>query len=272
MFAEERRSSMLELLAQVGRIEVKEMAQRFGVSLDSIRRDLAALEEQGLLIKTHGGAVPNQQVRQGPQPPERRYGLPQSHEDAIAKHAAAFVKANDTVYIGGAGIQYGVLQRIPESLPLTVVTNSIKIVETAQQRKECDVILIGGKVRASGTIADPISSEWIKQFAIDIGFFTGGGITERGISTGTSETALFIRSAFEACRSRIVLAPHQKIGRDAFMLAVPIERAHLLITDSEADPEALDLIKARGVKIEIADTPDGTEPPAGLDESLGKEQ
>ncbi|TMV47597.1 DeoR/GlpR transcriptional regulator [Paenibacillus mesophilus] len=253
MFAEERRTLMLELLAQDGRIEVKDMAQRFGVSLDSIRRDLAVMEEQGLLIKTHGGAVPHQQVRQGPQPPELRYGRPRSHEDAIAVRAAACLKANDTVYIGGAGIQYGVLQRIPDHLPLTIVTNSIKIAETAQQRKECDVILIGGKVRQSGTIADPISAEWIKQFAIDIGFFTGGGITERGISTGTSETALFIRSAFEACRSRIVLAPHQKVGRDAFMLAVPIERAHLLITDSEADPEVLDLIRARGVKIETVD-------------------
>lgn len=68
MFAEERRQKILALLHQEKRVIAKELAERFEISIDSIRRDLTIMEEQGLLQKTHGGAIPSMKVRQPPQP------------------------------------------------------------------------------------------------------------------------------------------------------------------------------------------------------------
>jgi DeoR/GlpR family transcriptional regulator of sugar metabolism len=140
---------------------VKELAQKFELSVDSIRRDLTIMEEQGLLKKFYGGAVPASQVRVFPQPEAIRYGEPDAAHDAISKLAASYIQANDSVFIGGAGIQYGMLRHLPRHFPLTVVTNSLKIAQTIREWENVDAFLIGGKLRASsgGSIIDPLAIE-----------------------------------------------------------------------------------------------------------------
>jgi DeoR family fructose operon transcriptional repressor len=92
------------------RVMVKDLADLFQLSIDSIRRDLSIMEEQGLLKKTHGGAIPAIQVRTAPLPPELLYGDGSPHENAIAKLAASYIQPKDTVFIGGAGVHFGMLK------------------------------------------------------------------------------------------------------------------------------------------------------------------
>src|SRR3954471_16614640 len=102
MFAEERRQKIWELLQKRQRVLAKELAEMFGVSVDSIRRDLSIMEEQGLLKKTHGGAIPIPKVRTLPPPPAIRYGKASPYIRAIAKMAASYIQEGDTVFIGSA--------------------------------------------------------------------------------------------------------------------------------------------------------------------------
>jgi DeoR/GlpR family transcriptional regulator of sugar metabolism len=206
------------------------------------------MEEKGLLKRTHGGAIPAVQVRNAPLPASLRYQDGASHQNAISKLAASFIQEKNTVF--GAGIHYGMLQYLPD-VAFTVVTNSIKVADSLRERELIDTYLVGGKVKASGNITDTLANEFVKQFSIDTCFVTGGGISKNGVSTATPEVAGFSRAAAEVSRKRICLAPHKKLGIDFFAKAGPISHIDILITDEEANIEAIEEIEAKGVKVLI---------------------
>jgi DeoR family fructose operon transcriptional repressor len=252
MFAEERRAKILEMVHREQRVLAKDLADLFQLSIDSIRRDLSIMEEQGLLKKTHGGAIPANQVRVAPLPPDLRYGDGSAHENAISKQAASYVQPNDTVFIGGAGIHYGILRYLPRTFPITIITNSMKIAEATRDWEHIETYFIGGKVKPSGNITDSLANEWVRQFTIDLCFLTGGGVSAKGISTSTPEAAGFTRTISEVSRRKIGLAPHNKLGTDAFAKAVSIQSIDLLITDEEAAKETIEKIESKGVQVIVA--------------------
>lgn len=252
MFSEERREEILRLLHKNGRILAKELADMFEMSIDSIRRDLSIMEEKGLLKRTHGGAVPVGKVRNTPTPDlSLRYGEGTPLQNAISRKTASFIQEKDTVFISGSGIHYGMLKYLPE-FPFTVVTNSIKIGDHLKERTNIETYLVGGKVKRSGNITDSLAYDFIRQFSLDLCFITGGAISKNGISTATPEVASLGRSAIEISRKTICLAPHEKLGIDAFAKLGPITPIDILITDEEANIEAIEDIESKGVKVIIA--------------------
>lgn len=256
LFAEERREKILGLLNQVKRVMVKDLAEKFHVSIDTIRRDLSIMEEQGLLKKTHGGAIPSTKVRQAPPSPELRYheGTPQGH--AIAKLAVSYIRDNDTVFIGSGSLSYNLLQHLPVQMPLTIVTNSMRVADVVKERQWIETYLIGGRVKPSGNMTDVLANEFIRQFKFDISFVTGGGISEDGIFVATPEVGAFGRAVFAASRRCIGIATHHSLGNVGFAKAGRIEDLDLLITDEDADPEAIERIQALGVKVIVAQVED----------------
>jgi len=211
------------------------------------------MEEKGLLKRTHGGAIPASKVRSTPLPPDLRYKEASPHQDAISKLAASFIQEKDTVFIGSAGIHYGMLKFLPE-VPFTVVTNAIRVADALKDREKIDVYLIGGKVKNSGNISDTLANQFLRQFTLDLCFVTGGGISKNGVSTSSPEVASLGRTAVEISRKRICLAPHEKLGVDFFAKEGPITDMDLLITDSEASITAIEDIENKGVKVLIAQT------------------
>ena len=167
IFAEERRRLILELLNKENRVVAKDLAEKFNVSIDSIRRDFTIMEKQGLLKKTHGGAIPGMKVRTAPLPPEQRFneGTPQGQ--AVAKLAASYIRQNDTVFIGGASISYVLLTYLPDQMPITIVTNSMRVADVLKEKIWIDTYLIGGKVKQSGNMTDVLANEFIRQFKFD---------------------------------------------------------------------------------------------------------
>lgn len=252
MFAEERREKILALLDQEKRVLAKDLAEKFQVSIDSIRRDLSIMEEQGLLKKTHGGAIPPMNVRQAPLPPEKRYGEGTPQGNAIAKLAVSYIRENDTVFIGSGSLSYVLLKHLPDLMPLTIVTNSMHVAEVLREREWINTYLIGGKVKPSGNMTDVLANEFVRQFKFDIIFVTGGGVSENGLFVATPEVAAFGRAAGSVSRRRIGIATYHSLGNEGFAKAGPIENLDILITDEEADPEAIERIRALGVKVIIA--------------------
>ncbi|MBD3919771.1 DeoR/GlpR transcriptional regulator [Paenibacillus sp. PR3] len=259
MLAEERRQLILDQLHKDQRIVVKELAQQFQLSVDSIRRDLSIMEEQGLLKKSYGGAVPLNQVRIFPKPEEKRYGPPNETQDAISKLAASYIQPGDAVFIGGAGIHYGMLQHLPRHYPITIVTNAMKIADTIKGWDNVDAYLIGGKLRTtSGSFIDPLAIEQVRKFSFDICFVTGGGITSKGISMATPDGGSFVRAVIENARMRIGLAPSEKLGRDLFASSIPLAELDVLITDTQASQAFIQQAEHAGVQVIMA--PDDNEP------------
>ncbi|MFJ8353710.1 DeoR/GlpR family DNA-binding transcription regulator [Bacillus paramycoides] len=251
MFTEERRENILELLKKDGRVIAKDLAERFDMSIDSIRRDLSIMEKDGLLKRTHGGAIELARVRNLAAEPSKRYSDSSIDEEAIAKVAASYIQEGDSVFIGGTSIHYAMLKFLPET-SFTVITNSIEIASSLREFKDIEVYVIGGKVKASGNITDTLASELISRFSIDLYFSTGGGISLQGISTATPEVAYFNRRVSEITRRNICLAPHNKLGIDCFIKGESLKEIDLIITDEEASKETIQAFEKQGKQIVIA--------------------
>jgi len=249
LFAEERRVKIFELLQKEKRVLAKELAEMFQISIDSIRRDFTIMEEQGLLKKTHGGAIPAPQARQAPRASEERYGDGTPAQNAVAKQAASYVRENDTLFIGSGSTHYVLLKHLPERMPLTIVTNCMRAADALREKEWIDTYFIGGRVKRSGNVTDALANEFVRQFNIDIFFVTGGGISERGVSTATPEVAAFGRAVSSVSKRKIGLATYNIIGSDSFAKAMPIDELDLLITDDESDPEAVERIRSAGVHV-----------------------
>lgn len=256
MLAEERRQRIMALLEKDKRVIAKELSELFQISIDSIRRDLTIMEQQGMLQKTYGGAIPlsvSPKVRAQPQPESVRYGDGAVHQNAISKCAASYIQPHDTVFIGGAGIHFGMLKFLPTDFPFTVVTNSLIMAERIRHYGHIESYLIGGKLRAaSGSIIDTIAIEMIHKYTLDLSFITGGGIAPSGVSTSNPDGASFTRALCDVSRKKIGLAPHEKIGVRMFATSVPIERLDLVITDEGAPEKIIREIESHSVQVIIA--------------------
>jgi DeoR family fructose operon transcriptional repressor len=252
MFSEERQRRIMEQLRKDGRVVARKLAEQFQVSVDSIRRDLDTLEQQGLLKRTHGGAVLLSEVRLMPPAPEDRYAPAEPWEDAIAREAALRIERNMTVFIGGGRLHVLMIRHLPREFSFTVVTNSLRTADALRQLDHVDTYLVGGQVKPSGNITDSLSVQFLRQFSLDLFFATGGGFSGRGISTATPEVALAQREAARLARKVIALIPHTRFGVDAFALSLKPDELDLVITDRETLEEEIARITELGVEVLVA--------------------
>ncbi|TMU87453.1 DeoR/GlpR transcriptional regulator [Bacillus sp. BHET2] len=252
MFSEERREKIFERVEKLGRVLAKDMADEFDVSIDSIRRDLTMMEEEGLLKRTHGGAIPNPKVRTKPQARSERYGEGTDYQNAIAKEAVLHIKEDETVFIGGAAIHYVMLKYLTRKIAFTVVTNSVEVAYQLRGYSNIQTYLMGGKVKASGNITDGLANKFAEQFTIDLSFAIAGGLSARGLSTATPEVAIFHRTVFGHSRKVIALMEHTKLGVELFTEMNPLSKLDLLITDEEASIDIIEMIHSQGVRTVIA--------------------
>ncbi|MGE6540970.1 DeoR/GlpR family DNA-binding transcription regulator [Bacillus luti] len=251
MFTEERREKILELLNKDGRVIAKELAESFDMSIDSIRRDLSIMEKEGLLIRTHGGAMELTRVSNLVAESSKRCSDNSIGEEAIAKVAANYIQEGDSVFIGGASIHYAMLKYLPET-SFTVITNSIEIASMLREYKNVDTYLIGGKVKPSGNMTDTLASELISRFSIDLNFSTGDGISLNGISNETPEVAYFSKTVCKIARMNICLAPHNKLGINCLINGESLKEIDLIITEEEASKETIQEFEKQGKQIVIA--------------------
>lgn len=252
MFSDERRQLILEMLNKNGRILVKDLASKFEISIDSIRRDLSIMEENGVLKRTHGGAIPINNVRNMSQPRAMRYGEGSVYQNAIAKLAVTFIKENQTIFIGGAAIHYVMLKYLPRDISYTIVTNSVEIAYHLRDLENVQLYLIGGFVKSSGNITDPLANEFVRQFTFDLCFATAGALSTKGLSTATPEVSIFHKTIFDSSRKIIALIEHYKFGENMFSNMYPLNKLNLIITDDETTEESIDLIKDQGAEILVA--------------------
>ncbi|WP_391117106.1 DeoR/GlpR family DNA-binding transcription regulator [Psychrobacillus sp. L3] len=252
MFSEERREQILEKLKKEGRLLAKELANEYNLSLDSIRRDLSIMEDQGLLKRTHGGAIPIPNVRTMPQPPYKRYGEGTLFQNAIAKSAATIIKEGQTVFIGGAAIHFVMLKYLPMDISFSVITNSVEVAYNLREVDNIQLYLIGGEVKSSGNMTDALANEFACQFTIDLCFATGGGLSQRGLSTATPEVSIFHKTVYDNSKEVIGLIEHSKFGVDLFSKMYPLHKLDKIITDEETTNDNIDIIRAQGIEVIIA--------------------
>jgi len=252
LITEERHKKILELTERDGIVSLKQLTDVFDISIYTIRRDLNALHEKGLLKKTHGGAVRIEKSRWIPTMEEGKNEA--FHEKKkIAAKASGLVEIGDTIFLMGSSIS---LLMIPvlQDKNITVVTNSLDVAKKLSEIASVETILIGGRIKNyKGNILGSRAVNDLRNYYFDKAFIPCAGIKAGiGITTSTIDSADFLNTVIACSREKIVVADYRKINRVTFAKVCDLEKINILITDEMADQDELARISKIGVKIEIA--------------------
>lgn len=245
MLSAERRQAIAQLIRERGAVQVAALSTRFGVSASTIRRDLEALERQGLAHRTYGGAVAVTDQDTVPMQPA------DDEEDRIGQAAAALVHAGETVFLGPGKTTLAVARHLSDHPNLTVITNALDIASFLTKHSTAAVIVTGGQVqRPESTLIGHISEQTLRELRADKVIIGLGGISIPDGLTGESLPAVTtIRVALETAPQVIVVADHSRLGRVSTALLAPVDRADVIVTGRNADPSIVWDLTELGIKV-----------------------
>jgi len=253
MFAVQRQQRITDKLKAYGRVAVADLAREFDTSHETIRRDLAALEEAGGIRRVHGGAVDATKMN-GPEPAmAARAALRVEEKRRIAGAALAHVPDTGTMLLESASTSLVLAEMMPDGLATTIVTNGLEIAHYLADRG-FDVVMIGGRVRnrSLATLDD-----WIHPsldglhadvaFLGTLGFTTHAGLTARDLPDATIK-----RRCLGVAERNVLLAESAKFGVLALCRYADLSDFDLLITDAGLSQAAADDIRSAGVDVIMA--------------------
>ncbi|MCM2425002.1 DeoR/GlpR family DNA-binding transcription regulator [Streptomyces sp. RKAG337] len=251
-----RVGTLLERLAATGSFSIAGIAVELGVSRATIRRDLAALEEQGLLTRTHGGAV----ARGGSVelPVRYRADRDRGQKQAIARAAMRALPSGPCVVaLNGGTTTHEVARLLASRSQLTVVTNALDIAMELALQPRVRLVVTGGRARnRSCELVGPWAERTLGSINIDTAFIGVDGISARnGVSTHDEVEARINAIMIERSRRVVVVADGTKIGRDLLAHVAPASAVDELITDSSAAAPELAAMRAQDITVTIADLP-----------------
>jgi DeoR family fructose operon transcriptional repressor len=255
MLAEERRFLIREMLSARRTITAAELCTSLGVTAATIRRDLASLEQEGVLVRSHGGAV-SQMSSTKFQPSYET--LARSNSDAkkaIARAAEHLILDGETVFLEGSTTVYELASRLQHRTRLTVVTNSPTIVCLLQRSSGVNVLCTGGDLQKDTFY---FSGEWaqraLSEIRLDKAVLGVSAIDpEYGISTANHAEAQIKKRIMAAAKVRIALADHTKFGKQSFAFVGSVGDIQVLVTDNEAPGREVQQLREAGLEVLIAD-------------------
>jgi DeoR family transcriptional regulator, fructose operon transcriptional repressor len=252
VYTVERRQEIALVVRQDGRADVSDLANRFEVTPETIRRDLTDLERQGILRRVHGGAIPIERFRAEPAIAEKAEAMAKE-KARIASAALAFVPDRGTVLLD-AGTTTLALARVFPDREVTVFINSMSIGLELSSKRNVTLYLIGGRVRGR-TLADV--DDWaLRQLAdlrVDVAFIGTNGLTvARGLSTPDPAEAAVKREMCRAAQQVVVLADHTKVGEDDAVRFASLEEVDALVTDSGLAASDRQALEEAGVEVVLA--------------------
>ena len=257
MFMEERHHQIIETLKKTGKVTVTDIAETYGISVESARRDLTQLERAGLCQRTHGGAILPQQVSVRP-PVDRDFAAMPVYDNyrEIARAATSMIRKNDCIYLTGGSFGHIMISFLPTDIRYTLVVNSVDIAKALRPFANVEVYLAGGRMRQSGSVVDSLATEFVSRMHFDLCFITGGGLTASfGLSNGTDETAAFQRAVIRNSRRKVLLLPGNKIGVDSFIKVCDAVNFDTLITDWDCLDEQRTALEELGLAVTTVEAP-----------------
>ena len=245
----QRRHAILALLVERGEVHVEALARHFETSEVTIRKDLAALELNGLLLRRYGGAVPvPQELVVEPGEPVSPY------KQAIARAAAASIREHARIVIDSGSTTAALIPELAHKPGLVVMTNSLSVANALRELEREPVLLMTGGTwdPHSESFQGQVAEQVLRSYDFDQLFIGADGIDlERGTTT-FNELLGLSRVMAEVAREVIVMAEADKVGRRIPNLELPWRSIHTLITDERLDPALREQIQARGVKLVCA--------------------
>lgn len=249
-----RQRDILEIIRADGRAEVNDLAQRFNVTPETVRRDLTALERAGLVRRVHGAAIPLE--RNGFEPTlAQRIAFHTQEKQRIAAAAVAEIPAEGGSIALDAGSSVSMLADVlPTDRPLIVVTHAHPLAGRLAAMPNVKLHLVGGVVQPKSLAAvGPWTERAYAEVHVDVAFLGANGVSvDTGVAGPDVEETAVKRAMVAGAQRTIALADHTKLGRHDFSLVCGIDRIDTVITDDHADPGLVADFRTAGVRIVIA--------------------
>lgn len=251
--ATDRQLRILHHLSARDQMEVQELAQLLHVSTSTIRRELTALEDNGLLVRTHGAARLAEPIRYEA-PYENRASQRLAEKRAIALAAKEIVTPGMVIGLMG-GTTCTELARVLRPVePLTIVTNAVNVVLELQATQQKRVMVTGGVLNQNSyELVGSQVLQALQTVHLDLAFIGVSGISaEYGFSMSDEPEATVGHGFSQAADRTVVIADHSKVGNTTFARLCPLRELDLLITDNGIAAKQLDDLRQAGLEVMIA--------------------
>ena len=250
----QRRQAILAEVREADAVSADELARRFGVSLETIRRDLRGLRDQGLLERVYGGAL---SVRSTEGTFAARSTLHSDRKLAIARLAATLVGPEDTIVVDVGTTALEVARALPASFRGRVLTNSVPAAMELAAREEVELLLCGGQVRTGDAACSGAHAEsFFAEFYADKAFLGSGGVhAEAGLTDYHPSEVITRRTIIAHSTASYVLADSSKLGAIAVHRVCPLSRVTAVLTDHEASAEIAGALARAGCTLMQASEP-----------------
>ena len=248
----DRRMQIIDMVTKNRTVKNAQLMERFGISIETVRRDLEYLESQGYLRRVYGGAVANVSLGSEPEYSSRSKER-EGEKNVIAAAAAKLICPEESIYLGVGTTVQAMAQHITGLTNITVFTNALRTAVELSEIAGCSVILPGGNLRSKElTLSGFPAEQNFSYFNVDKAFIGIGGITADGITDFHTGEAVLHRQLIKNASKSIALADSSKLGIRAMNNVCALTDIDIVITDSGAPKQLVKDIENQGVKVIIA--------------------
>jgi DeoR family glycerol-3-phosphate regulon repressor len=246
-----RQGEILEIAKGEGRVIVEDLAKRFDVTLQTIRRDLTELSEAGLLDRVHGGAVPRTGVANLGY--EARRNLNATAKTAIAKACAAKIPNNCSIIMNLGTTTEAVARELLGHRNITVITNNMNVANILVQNAGCEIIVAGGALRRSdGGLVGDLTTQFFEQFKVDFAVIGASALDGDGdlLDYDFAEVRVS-KTIIQQARKTLLVCDSSKIGRSAPMRLASLGEVDQVFTDAPLPPDVMHRCEEWNTKVVV---------------------
>jgi DeoR family fructose operon transcriptional repressor len=250
-----RKAQLAAYVAEAGQVTVAELAERFSVSIDTVRRDLDQLSVEGVLVRTYGGAVSLSTISRTDRAVDQRLALQEQEKEKIAALAAALVQDGSTIIINGGTTTLAVARNLGRHRDLTVATNNLLLPGALPPAAVRDIYMFGGAVRTLtlatiGPVSFRASGGAELDISCDLALIGVGAVSaDAGYTTSNLAEAAMMQEMISRAVRVAIVADSSKFGRRLFAQVSELGAADYLITDAMPPDDLRDALAASAVEV-----------------------
>ncbi|MFP3917070.1 DeoR/GlpR family DNA-binding transcription regulator [Lysinibacillus telephonicus] len=235
MLAAERRKKIYELVDEQTSVKVADLSNLFSVTEETIRRDLEKLEKENKIKRLHGGAVKVSSNDSEVHFTEREI-LHVEEKRAIAAEAAKLISEGDKIILDASTTAWCLARCLP-NISITVITNSVQVVNELMEKDRIEVICIGGRYSAkSHSFIGPLSERSLDNYHVHKAFISCKGVhITNGVRDSSELQALLKRQMIAHCEEAILMVDNSKVNAHSFSHIAPLSFIHTIICDDKID-------------------------------------
>ena len=249
-----RIQEMERYIIQHGAATMDELRETFGVSMNTVRRDVAELLERGMVTKVYGGvrARPTEQTLT---PYEERRRGSEGAKAAIGRAAAALVHDGDIIFIDSGTTTLQMIDHLAEKRELTIITNNIEAIVRALPHENITIIALPGQVRRkTHSLTGDDAVRYLRRFNVRTAFIAATGVSSHGVTNSSPMEYEIKKCAVESAEKAVLLIAEAKFGVTGLMTFAQLGDFDALVTDEMPTPEVRRALADSGVELIVADT------------------